>query len=138
VGRDRARRRRRRRSAPRTAQFGDPGGAGDPPLARALEARGEAIGELRVAPRPGADRAEREALLAFIAPTLAIALQNALSYQALADYPVQPRAPGRSAHRRAAQARDQLAGTVVELREAQGARGGSSATSPTRSARRCR
>jgi hypothetical protein len=51
-----------------------------------FEVQGQRIGELEVAPRTGANRAEREELLAFIAPTLAMALQNALSYQALADY----------------------------------------------------
>jgi signal transduction histidine kinase len=107
----------------RTARFGEPAGAGDAPLERALEARGgEVIGQIQVAPRPGADRAEREALLAFIAPTLAIALQNALSYQALADYRsnLERLVDQRTGELR--QARDQLAGTVVELREAQGAR----------------
>src|SRR5262249_13069773 len=61
-------------------------------------------------------------LLAFIAPTLAMALQNALSYQALADYRsgLERLVEERTGELR--QARDQLAGTVVELREAQGAR----------------
>ena len=93
------------------------------PFERRLEARGgEVIGELRVAPRPGANRDERDELLAFIAPTLATALQNALSYQALADYRsgLERLIDQRTAELR--QARDQLAGTVVELREAQGAR----------------
>jgi signal transduction histidine kinase len=60
--------------------------------------------------------------LAFIAPTLAMALQNALSYQALADYRsnLERLVDQRTGELR--QARDQLAGTVVELREAQGAR----------------
>ncbi|HMG24191.1 MAG TPA: HAMP domain-containing sensor histidine kinase, partial [Kofleriaceae bacterium] len=108
-------------AAARTARFGD--GECDPPLERALEARGgEVIGELTVAPRPGANRAEREDLLAFIVPTLAMALQNALSYQALADYRnnLERVVDQRTGELR--QARDELAGTVVELREAQGAR----------------
>lgn len=108
-------------AAVRTARFG--AGDHDPPLERALEARGgEVIGELQAAPRPGANRAEREELLAFIAPTLAMALQNALSYQALADYRnnLERLVDQRTGELR--QARDQLAGTVVELREAQGAR----------------
>ena len=46
----------------------------EPPLERVLEARGgEVIGDLRVAPKPGANREEREELLAFIVPTLAVA-----------------------------------------------------------------
>jgi signal transduction histidine kinase len=105
----------------RLARFGS--GDHDAPLDRALEARGgEVIGDLRVAPKPGANRDEREALLAFIAPTLAMALQNALSYQALADYRsgLEKLVDQRTSELR--QARDQLAGTVVELREAQGAR----------------
>jgi len=118
--------------ASRTAQFGESpsaaagaaaGAAIEPPLERALEARGgEVIGDLRVVPRPGANRQEREELIAFIAPTLAMALQNALSYQALADYRsgLEKQVDQRTSELR--QARDQLAGTVVELREAQGAR----------------
>lgn len=93
------------------------------PLERVLEARGgEVIGDLRVAPKPGANREEREELLAFIVPTLAVALQNALSYQALADYRsgLERLVDQRTSELRLA--RDQLAGTVVELREAQGAR----------------
>jgi signal transduction histidine kinase len=95
----------------------------DLPLERALEARGGVvIGDLRVAPKPGASREEREELLAFIVPTLAVALQNALSYQALANYRsgLERLVDQRTIELR--QARDQLAGTVVELRAAQGAR----------------
>jgi len=96
---------------------------GEPPLERALEARGgEVIGDLRVTPRPDANRAEREELLAFIVPTLAMALQNALSYQALADYRSGLERLVDQRTSELVQARDQLAGTVVELREAQGAR----------------
>lgn len=110
-------------AAARTVRFGggdsDPS---DPPLVRALEVQGARIGELEVAPRAGANRAEREELLAFIAPTLAMALQNALSYQALADYRsnLEQLVDQRTGELRLA--RDQLAGSVVELREAQGAR----------------
>ncbi|MEO7729632.1 MAG: ATP-binding protein, partial [Kofleriaceae bacterium] len=107
--------------AARHAQFGT--ATDEPPLERALEARGgEVIGDLRVTPRPDANRSEREELIAFIAPTLAMALQNALSYQALADYRsgLERLIDQRTSELR--QARDQLAGTVVELRDAQGAR----------------
>jgi signal transduction histidine kinase len=95
----------------------------DLPLERALEARGGVvIGDLRVAPKRGASRDEREELLAFIVPTLAVALQNALSYRALADYRsgLEKLVDQRTIELR--QARDELAGTVVELRAAQGAR----------------
>jgi len=93
------------------------------PLERALAARGgEVIGDLRVALKPGAHRDEREELIAFIAPTVAIALQNALSYQALADYRAGLERVVDERTRELRDARDQLAGTVVELREAQGAR----------------
>jgi len=69
----------------RTASFG--AADHDLPLDRVLEARGgEVIGDLRVSPKPGSRREDSEELLAFIVPTLAMALQNALSYQALADY----------------------------------------------------
>jgi signal transduction histidine kinase len=107
--------------AVRVARFG--ADEHDLPFERALEARGgEVIGDLRVAPKPDANREEREELLAFIVPTLAMALQNALSYQALADYRsgLERLVDQRTSELR--QARDELAGTVVELREAQGAR----------------
>jgi signal transduction histidine kinase len=108
-------------STVRAARFG--ADHHEPPLERALEARGgEVIGDLRIATRPGANREEREELIAFIAPTLAMALQNAISYQALADYRsgLERLVDQRTSELR--QARDQLAGTVAELREAQGAR----------------
>jgi signal transduction histidine kinase len=106
----------------RTVRFAGGERGHEPPLIRALEVQGERLGELEVAPRPGANRDEREELLAFIVPTLAMALQNALSYQALADYRsgLERLVDQRTGELR--QARDQLAGTVVELREAQGAR----------------
>jgi len=107
--------------ATRTAQFG--ASAHELPLERVLEARGgEVIGELRVSPKADANRAEREELIAFIVPTLAMALQNALSYQALADYRSGLERLVDQRTSELVQARDQLAGTVVELREAQGAR----------------
>ena len=81
-----------------------------------LEARGdERIGALRVIPASGADAEERRALLAFIAPSLAIALQNAI-YRSGLERLVDERTTELT------QARDQLAGTVEQLREAQGAR----------------
>jgi signal transduction histidine kinase len=107
--------------ATRTASFGR--AEDDLPLERALEARGgEVIGDLLVAPRSDANRTEREELIAFIAPTLAVALQNALSYQALADYRsgLEKLVDQRTSELR--QARDELAGTVAELRDVQGAR----------------
>ncbi|MBZ0238486.1 MAG: hypothetical protein K8M05_39600, partial [Deltaproteobacteria bacterium] len=85
-------------------------------LVRTLDVQGERIGELRVFPKPDADRAEREELLAFIVPTVAMALHNALSFHAVQDY-------RRSLERRVEQrthdlsvARDELAATV-ESRE---------------------
>lgn len=109
-------------AAPRTVRFGGGDSDHEPPLIRALEVQGERIGELEVAPKAGANRGEREELLAFIVPNLAMALQNALSYQALADYRagLERLVDQRTVELR--HARDQLAGTVVELREAQGAR----------------
>jgi signal transduction histidine kinase len=109
------------RAAARKAAYGT--GARDGLLARTLEGRGgEVIGSLKLAPKPGADRGEREELIAFIAPTLAVALQNALSYQALTDYRNGLEELVEQRTRELSKARDQLAGTVVELRDAQGAR----------------
>jgi signal transduction histidine kinase len=88
----------------------------DPPIKRILEARGgQQVGEVSVAAKRGAQLAEREDLLAFITPALAIALQNAIyrtGLERLVDV--------RTTELR--QARDQLEGTVVQLRDAQGAR----------------
>jgi signal transduction histidine kinase len=108
-------------SPPRIAQFGS--ADHESPFERALQARGgEVIGAVRVSPKPAASREQSEELLAFIVPTLAMALQNALSYQALADYRsgLERVVDQRTAELR--QASEQLAGTVAELREAQGAR----------------
>ena len=59
-----------------TARFGTKSDA--PMIARVLEARGgEKVASLMLTPASGANRAEREELLAFITPSLAIALQNA-------------------------------------------------------------
>lgn len=59
------------------ARFGEK--SDQPSIEHVLEARGgEKVAELSVIPRSGAVRSEREDLLAFIAPSLAIALQNAL------------------------------------------------------------
>ena len=64
-------------SSAATARFGEK--SDEPMIARVLEARGgEKVASLAVMPRPGANRAEREELLAFITPSLAIALQNAM------------------------------------------------------------
>ena len=58
------------------ARFGDQ--SDEPVIVRELEARGgEKVASLAVTAKPGSDRDEREELLAFITPSLAIALQNA-------------------------------------------------------------
>ncbi len=50
-----------------------------PIIVRALEGRGgEKVGSLSVTPATGAEAAEREALLEFVTPSLAIALENAV------------------------------------------------------------
>lgn len=98
----------------RHAEFGT-GGDGAPIIAT-LEGRGaERVGELAVIPRPDADREERAELLGFITPPLAIALQNALYRTDL-----ERKVDERTAELR--QASTALAGTVEQLREAQGAR----------------
>ncbi len=59
-----------------TARYGEK--SDEPMIARVLEARGgEKVAALAVTPKPGTNRAESEELLAFITPSLAIALQNA-------------------------------------------------------------
>jgi signal transduction histidine kinase len=93
------------------------------PLHRVLQVQGaRAIGELRVVPRADADRTEREELLEFVVPTLSMALHNALAYRELGQYQVglERLVDERTAELR--QARDELTGTVAQLREAQQAR----------------
>jgi signal transduction histidine kinase len=86
------------------------------PLTRELTGRtGQVIGEVAVMPKADADRAERDELLRLITPTLAIALENAIYKTGLERLVDQ-----RTTELR--QARDQLTGTVEQLREAQGAR----------------
>lgn len=87
-----------------------------PPIFSTLEGRGgEKVGEISVIPQPGANRTEQEDMLAFIIPSLAIALQNAL-YRTDLERKVDERT---TELRLASTA---LAGTVEQLREAQGAR----------------
>jgi signal transduction histidine kinase len=99
---------------PNHAMYGTP--TDDEPIRCSLDGRGgERVGDLYVTPRRGANRREREDLLAFITPALAIALQNAL-YRSGLEKLVDIRT------NELRHARDQLAGTVQQLRDAQGAR----------------
>lgn len=98
----------------RHAEFGTK--TEEPPIDAPLEGRGgERVGEVSVLTPPGADRAEQADILAFITPSLAIALQNAL-YRTDLERKVDERT---AELREASRA---LAGTVEQLREAQGAR----------------
>ena len=93
------------------------------PLRRAITSRGgQTIGEVTVTPRPEADRVEREELLEFIVPTLAMAIQNALDYRSLEDYRTNLEKLVDERTRELREARDQLAGSVEQLREAKGVR----------------
>ena len=87
-----------------------------PKLERTLTARaGQPIARLAVCPDADAVREEREELLEFIVPGLAIAIENAVYRSDLE----------RLVDRRTAElrvARDELSGTVDQLRQAQGSR----------------
>lgn len=86
------------------------------PIEALLEGRGgERVGRLVASPQSEGIRHEQEELLAFITPSLAIALQNALYRTDL-----ERKVDERTAELRQASAA--LAGTVEQLREAQGAR----------------
>jgi signal transduction histidine kinase len=85
-------------------------------LDRPLTARGgQPLATLRVAPRPGADREQLDELLAFVVPNLAMTLENAIYRTDLERLVEQRTGELRQAH-------DELARTVDQLREAQGAR----------------
>lgn len=79
---------------------------------------GTKLGFVRVHPRADADRAEREELLAFIEPTIAMAVDNAISYLVVEEYRrgLEKRVEERTAE--LSQARDELAATVQHLEEA--------------------
>ncbi len=96
---------------------------GTPPAgAEALERPCTKLGHLRVHPRADADRAEREELLAFIEPTISMAIDNAISYLVVEEYRrgLERRVEERTAE--LSQARDELAATVQHLEEAREAR----------------
>ncbi len=95
---------------------------GETPVQRTLTAGVAVLGEISVCAKANADRLEREELLVFVLPTLAMAIQNAIAYRELAEYKagLERIVDERTAELR--QARDQLAGSVVQLREAQEAR----------------
>jgi signal transduction histidine kinase len=105
----------------RTVGFGE-AQAGDV-LTHSLETRaGQRVGEIRVHAKSGADRPERAELLAFIAPTLGMALDNAISYEVLETYRkgLEIRVAERT--NELSNARDEIAKTVVRLQEAKEAR----------------
>ncbi|HEX4462951.1 MAG TPA: ATP-binding protein, partial [Polyangia bacterium] len=91
-------------------------------LTLGLSGRGHLVGELNVVVREGADRADAATLLELLAPTIAITLDNAFAYRALADYQkdLEQRVERRTAELRSAH--DSLAATVTELEEAHNAR----------------
>jgi signal transduction histidine kinase len=99
---------------PRVASYGTKGD--EPPLRRTLESGGgQVVGELAVALRTTDTPTSREELLALITPTLATGIQNAL-YRTNLERLVEVRTSELTL------ARDQLAGLVEQLREAQSAR----------------
>jgi signal transduction histidine kinase len=100
----------------RSIEHGEGGAA---PLERALEGRGgHRTGKLTVLAHASANLAEREELLAFIVPSVSMALDNAISYLVVEEYRrgLEVRVAERTAELR--QARDDLAGTVHDLEHA--------------------
>jgi signal transduction histidine kinase len=91
-------------------------------LTVALSGHGRLVGELAVVVRGGADLAEARTLLELLTPTIALALDNAFGYRALADYQrgLEQRVEQRTAELRTA--RDSLAASVKALEEAHNAR----------------
>ncbi len=88
----------------------------EPLIKRSLESGGgQTVGELLVAIHTGDSQQDREDLLTLVVPTLATGIQNVL-YRTNLERLVEVRTAELT------QARDQLAGTVAQLREAQEAR----------------
>jgi signal transduction histidine kinase len=97
-------------------------GLADQPLSLPIEIRGAPVGVLTLAARSAGERAELEGSLEYVLPVLAMAIDNARSYLELATY---QRGLERLVEERTAElrsARDDLALTVDQLRDAQSAR----------------
>ncbi len=89
-------------------------------LRRELEAQGrQRIGELRVFVAAGADATESEELLAFMVPSVSMALVNAITFHVVEDYrrALERRVAARTRDLRTA--RDELTATVQRLEELQ-------------------
>ncbi len=80
------------------------------------------IGTLRVHAQRGADLAESQELLAFVEPTLALAVQNALAYRELQHYKAGLEKLVEERTTELKKAHGDLEGLVAELRDAQAAR----------------
>ncbi len=109
--------------APDAAAVGG-GACGDPDaaIATALTSGRRVDGRLRIWPSSSSDHDHARALLELVAPTIALAIDNALAYRELADHQ-------HSLERRVADrthdlsdTRDQLAATVTRLEEVQASR----------------
>jgi len=96
--------------------------AGPDVLSIDLTGRGRVAGRIRVVTEPGTDVGEAQTLLDLVAPTIALALDNAFAYRALSDYQknLERIVEDRTTELRMTSA--QLAGTVAALTEAQGVR----------------
>ncbi len=99
------------------------GDGGSSPMERVLEGRGgRRTGKLTVFAHAPSDPSEREELLAFIVPSVMMAIDNAISYLVVEEYRrgLEVRVAERTAE--LSQARDDLAGTVHDLERAKEAR----------------
>lgn len=102
-----------------TAGRPGPAGAG---LRIDLTGSGRVAGSVEVWPAPAADLGEARMLLDLIAPTMALALENAVAYRELAAYQLGLERRVEARTRDLSTARDQLAATVGRLEEAQQSR----------------
>jgi len=90
--------------------------------AKVIELTGRLAGSIRLQVREGDDQGEAQTLIDLLAPTIALALDNAFGYRALSDYQknLEKIVEDRTTELRSTSA--ELAGTVAQLTEAQGAR----------------
>jgi signal transduction histidine kinase len=91
-------------------------------LSHDVERRGRAIGIVQVWYRPEEYPNERRDLLAFIIPTISIALDEAITYTALADYRQNLEQKVIERTQELTEARDHLAATVEKLKRSEQAR----------------
>lgn len=89
---------------------------------RPLEGRDRLLGQLYLVPKPDHTKEELDQLLSYVVPVVSLALEEAIAYAELEEYRDQLEKKVAVRTEELLEARDRLALTVTELRDAQAAR----------------